>query len=179
MEFSELIKSRYSCRAFSDRKVSANLLYELLSNAINAPSAKNSQPWVFYVAYQKEQADKIRACLCDEGRNAFLSDVPAFIVLLEKEPQNITCSKYSNDRFVKYDIGEICAYITLSAKNIGLDTCIIGWVNEKKLQEAIFSDLPCGIVIAVGYASKSEAPPKKRIPIEEKIINYTNDFINS
>ena len=49
MEFSELIKNRYSCRAYAARKVEKELIYKIVGEAINAPSAENTQPWEFYV----------------------------------------------------------------------------------------------------------------------------------
>ena len=172
MEFSELVKCRYACRKFQAREVSAQILYDILNEAVNAPSAKNSQPWKFYVACLPGQVQKIRACLQDDGRNAFLKGAPAFIVLFEEQPDNIACSKYGNDRFVKYDVGEVCAYITLSAKNKGLDTCIVGWINETRLHEVTGAQFPCGLIIAVGYGDGNSISKKNRIPAESKIINY-------
>ena len=174
MEFSELVKKRYSCRAYAEKKVDKNLLYTIIGEAINAPSAKNTQPWEFYVSCEEETSGKIRACLQDSGKNGFLSSAPAFIAIFENEPENIVCERYGNDRFVKYDVGEITAYLTLSAKNKGLDSCIIGWINEPRLREVTGVEKPCGIVIALGYAEKGiNAPQKRREPIEKKIINYT------
>ena len=49
MEFSELVKSRYSCRNYSEKRVSKETLYKMIGEALNAPSAKNTQPWEFYV----------------------------------------------------------------------------------------------------------------------------------
>ena len=79
MEFSQVVKSRYSCRNFSDN----------------------------------------RECLQDGGKNAFLCGATAFVALFESMPDNIRCEKYGNDRFVKYDVGQMAAYLTLCAKTRG------------------------------------------------------------
>ncbi|MGN1061507.1 MAG: nitroreductase family protein [Candidatus Scatosoma sp.] len=174
MEYSELVKRRYACRNFSSRAVEKELLYKIVSEAMNAPSAKNTQPWKFYVSCEEETNGKIRSCLQDNGKNGFLSSAPAFIAIFEEMPDNIACEKYGNDRFVKYDVGQVAAYLTLSAKNEGLDSCVIGWINEKRLREVTGVNKPCGIVIAFGYAEEGSATPvKKRALREEKIIGYT------
>ena len=173
MEFSELIKDRYSCRAYAARKVEKKLLYKIVGEAINAPSAKNTQPWEFYVSCEEETNEKIRSCLQDNGKNGFLSAASAFIAIFEEAPDNIACEKYGNDRFVKYDVGQVAAYLTLSAKNAGLDSCVIGWINEERLCEVTGVNRPCGIVIAFGYAKEGTAPPaKKRASLKDKILNY-------
>lgn len=173
MEFSELVKRRYACKSFSTRAVEKELLYKIVGEAMNAPSARNTQPWEFYVSCDEETNAKIRACLQDNGKNGFLSAAPAFIAIFEETPDNIACEKYGNDRFVKYDVGQAAAYLTLGAKNAGVDSCVIGWINEERLREVTGVNKPCGLVIAFGYAKEDAAPPaKKRAPLQDKIINY-------
>ncbi len=41
MDFKELVKKRYSCKKYSDRKVEENVLNEILDTARFAPTAKN------------------------------------------------------------------------------------------------------------------------------------------
>ena len=174
MEFSELITSRYACRNFSSRAAEKELLYKIVGEAMNAPSAKNTQPWEFYVSCEEETNAKIRTCLQDNGKNGFLTAAPAFIAIFEEIPDNIACEKYGNERFVKYDVGQVAAYLTLSAKNAGLESCVIGWINEERLHEVTGVNKPCGIVIAFGYAIEGSATPaKKRAPLKDKIIGYT------
>lgn len=176
MDFQDLIHKRFACRAYAPKRVEKTLLYEIIGNALMAPSAKNSQPWSFYVSTTEEENEKIRACLTDSGRNPFLASAPAFIAIFETEPDTIACEKYGNDRFVKYDIGEVTAYLTLAAKDRGLDSCVIGWINEERLRDVTGVQKPCGIVIALGYAAEGvTAPPKKRAPLESKILNYKKD----
>lgn len=174
MEFSGLVKSRYACRNFSTRAVEKELLYRIIGEAMNAPSAKNTHPWEFFVSSEEETNAKIRACLQDNGKNGFLSAAPAFIAIFDEIPDNIACEKYGNDRFVKYDVGQAAAYLTLSAKNAGgVDSCVIGWINEERLREVTGVNKQCGLVIAFGYAKEGTvSPAKKRASLKDKIINY-------
>ena len=180
MEFSQVVKSRYSCRNFSDERVSKETLYKIIGEALNAPSAKNTQPWQFYVTYTDETNAKIRECLQDGGKNIFLNGATAFVALFESMPDNIRCEKFGNDRFVKYDVGQMAAYLTLCAKNAGVDSCVIGWLNEEKLRKNTGVEKPCSLVVAFGYAAKTSAgeapqpPQKRRAALKDKIIDYEN-----
>ena len=70
--FNELIKSRQACRDFSDKPIGRDLIYDIIKDAINAPSACNSQPWRVFLTYTSEENAKMRKCLQDGGKNAFL-----------------------------------------------------------------------------------------------------------
>ena len=45
MYVSEAVKSRFSCRAFTEKPVSKELIKEILDVAKQAPSGGNLQPW--------------------------------------------------------------------------------------------------------------------------------------
>ena len=93
MEFSEVVAKRHACRAYEPRDVEKELLYKIVGEAMNAPSAKNTQPWEFYVTYEAEENAKIRECLQDGGKHAFLNGAAAFIAIFEDTPDNIACEK--------------------------------------------------------------------------------------
>ena len=49
MEFSEVIKNRYSCKKFSDKEVEKEKLDQILEAGRLAPTAKNLQEQHIYV----------------------------------------------------------------------------------------------------------------------------------
>lgn len=49
MEYQEVVMGRRSIRGFLDKPVSKQMVNEVLSMAIRAPSSLNTQPWNFYV----------------------------------------------------------------------------------------------------------------------------------
>ncbi len=55
MEILEAIRNRRSIRAFSDEPVSRELLEQVLSDASNAPSAINMQPWEVHMVLGEER----------------------------------------------------------------------------------------------------------------------------
>ncbi|MBE7081479.1 MAG: NAD(P)H nitroreductase [Clostridiales bacterium] len=155
-QFSLLVNNRQSCRDFNDKPIDKETLDKIVSLGLLAPSACNSQPWKLYVVTEENARKKVAHSLQDMMMNKFTNKAQAFIVLAEREATlKLGASlKFDRNHFVKYDIGQICAYLTLGAESLGVSSCIIGWINEKELKQAISmpEDQSCKIVIALGYS---------------------------
>ena len=171
-KFVQLVKERQSCREFNNQPVDKQTVLELAELAMLSPSACNSQPWKMYVVTEGEKLSAVKESLQERGRNSFVSGAKAFIAVSEKQAKlkpDIE-TKFSRNHFVKYDIGELVAYLTLGAKAKGLETCIIGWINQEKLKTAL--GMPeeelCNIVVAIG---------KSDIPVREKARKDKKDVI--
>ena len=61
MEFSEVLKNRYSCKKFDGRKINEEQLNYILEAGRLAPTAKNSQEQRIYVIDSEESLAKIDA----------------------------------------------------------------------------------------------------------------------
>ena len=169
-----MIKARQSCRNFSDKPVSKELLYKIIETASFAPSACNSQPWRVLVTNTPEENAKMKKCLQNDGRNSFLDGAQAFIAVYSTEKVTLKAdveTKFSLSHFIEYDIGEFVAYLTLAAKDNGLDSCIIGWVNNEEINQAFSVNGKCDIVVALGYAAEDKVREKSRKKIQDVIIN--------
>jgi nitroreductase len=59
MELFEAIRTRRSIRRFSDKPITEDLLEQILSAAMMAPSAGNGQPWQFILVTERALLDKI------------------------------------------------------------------------------------------------------------------------
>ena len=59
MEFKEVVKNRYSCKKYSDRRVEADKLTAILNAGRLAPTAKNLQEQHVYVVQSAEALAKI------------------------------------------------------------------------------------------------------------------------
>lgn len=57
MNFDKIISSRRSARLFTNDEVSEKQLEIILSSGCLAPSAKNRQPWKFYILNTKQKND--------------------------------------------------------------------------------------------------------------------------
>ncbi len=178
-ELEQLYLTRQSCRAFDgNRPVAPALLERICRLALLSPSACNAQPWKIYVV-TGEKAKTLARGLQDMGMNKFASEAPALIAITESKG-NITASvgaRIKDNDFTHNDIGILTAHLVLAAEAAGLQSCILGWRNEKKICEAL--SLPVGTripeVVALGYAVKGyEIRPKKRKSEKETLIFINN-----
>ncbi len=162
--FSKLVNDRQSCRDFNDKPLEKETIDKIIELSMLAPSACNSQPWKMYVITEENMLKNVARTLQDMMMNKFTNKAKAFIVLGEcNATLKLGASlKFDRNHFVKYDIGQISAYITLTAESLGVSSCIIGWVNEKELKKVLSmpEEEGCSIVIALGY---SDIPKRKKM----------------
>jgi nitroreductase len=78
MDAMEAIISRKSIRKYTKEAVSKELIDELLSAAMNAPSAGNEQPWHFVVIQDLKILNEIPKC---HPNASFLTGAPVVIVV--------------------------------------------------------------------------------------------------
>ena len=77
MEFTEVIKKRYSCRKFIGKAVEKEKLNEILESGRLAPTAKNNQPYHIYIARSETALAKIDSvCRCRYGAPVVLVVTP-------------------------------------------------------------------------------------------------------
>lgn len=172
--FSKLVLKRQSCRDFSDKPLDKQTLDKIMQLAMLAPSACNSQPWKMVCAMEQDSVSAVCECLQEKGHNKFLSGAKAFIAVVDKNAvlREDVGSKFDRNRFVQYDVGELIAYLTLTAESLNVGTCIIGWMNEEKLSSVLGLEdgESCKIVVALGY-SNVQTREKKRKNIDD-VIKY-------
>ena len=162
--FSELILRRESCRNYTGEPVDTELIMKCVNAARLSPSACNSQPWKYYIVNDSENAQKVRDCIQHENMNKFADKCPAFAVVTE-QPAALKphiAARFDSQKWSQIDIGLTVAHYCLQAADLGLGTCIIGWMDEDKLHATlgIDSNIKIRLVIATGY-SADEAPRKK------------------
>lgn len=178
MTFKELATQRQSNRKYDQNKpLPREVIERILEVARLAPSATNSQPWHFILVDDPETLSEVAKTLTSPltgSMNKFAATAPALLVLVE-EPANISGKAGSillNKHLPAYDIGIISSYIALAAQEEGVGSCIMGWVDEKKLRKIL--GVPRGkklpLVIALGY-SIEEQRTKKRKPLSE-LLSY-------
>jgi len=175
-ELEQLFLNRQSCRKFSTKLVENEKLKKIIELTRLTPSACNSQPWSFEVVNNKELSKSVAEATQDMGMNKFTSNCPSFIVVVEESAtlSEIIGNKFKNQEFVSNDLGLATGHLIMSASCLGLSTCILGWINEKKLKELLNVDKKKRIrlVIAVGYADENDVIREKRRKPIEKIVNY-------
>lgn len=169
----DLIASRQSCRKYdAARPVEREKLVRCVEAARIAPSACNSQPWRFHVVTRPDLCETLRPTVQRLGMNRFVNDCPAFIVVTEERAvlKPLIAAHLSEREFSSIDIGIATAHLCLAATAQGLSTCILGWLDAKKVCAVLGLDerTRVRLVIAVGYAAPDDTLRKKqRKPLEE------------
>ena len=164
MNFNEIALARYSCRSYdSVRPIEEEKIQAILEAGRLAPSACNGQPYHFTVC-RGETAKAVAAATQGMGMNKFASQAPVCIVISEKPYVKSAAlgAKVKGNDYRSIDIGIATAYITAEATAQGLGTCILGWLDDKKIREICGLDQPVRLVLTVGYPTDSNRPKKRK-----------------
>lgn len=172
MNFSEIAERRQSCRNFdSERTVEEEKVVEILESARLSPSACNGQPYHITVC-TGSAANEVAAATTGMGMNKFAADAPVQIVISEKPYVKTAAlgAKLKGNDYRSIDIGILAAYITAEATAQGLGSCILGWLDSKKIEKICNLDGTARLVISLGYAKVDDKlRPKKRKDISELV----------
>lgn len=172
MDYLEIARTRQSCRAYdAARPVEPEKIEAILEAARLAPSACNGQPYHITLA-QGDKAQLVGECVRYMGMNGFTKNAPVFLVIAEA-PYNRTAAlgaKVKNQDYRSVDIGIVAAYITDEAHTQSLGSCILGWFEEKKLQNLLNTTGRIRLVICLGYpAPEDTLRQKKRKDLSELV----------
>lgn len=174
MNFLDIANIRESCRSYdASRDIEDEKLESILKAAILAPSACNGQPYHFTVCKGDTAKEVAKACT-GMGLNKFAADAPVLIVISEMPYVKSAAlgAKVKGNDYRSIDIGITAAYLTAEAATQGIGSCILGWLNDKKIREICDLEHPVRLVITLGYPKEDKPPrPKKREPLE-KLVSY-------
>ncbi|HJG07034.1 MAG TPA: nitroreductase family protein [Megamonas hypermegale] len=119
MEFTEVVKNRYSCKKFNDSKITAQQLNEILEAGRLAPTAKNLQEQHIYVVQSEEGLAKIdKVTPCRYGATTVL------VVAFDKN--NVFTYPGGKRNSGIEDASIVATHMILAAHNAGVDSC---WIN--------------------------------------------------
>jgi len=114
----DLLRRRWSPRAFADRPVEPAKLLSLLEAARWAPSSYNEQPWAFVVATkeQPEEFAKVLGCLV-EFNQAWAKAAPVLLLTVARLAFE---RNQQPNRHAYHDVGLAIANLTVQATAEGL-----------------------------------------------------------
>ena len=161
-DYELLMNKRQSCRDFDGTKpIEKKDLIKILEVAKLSPSACNSQPYSVFVV-EGDKASEIKDAKV-MGFNSFIDECNAFFVITEAKytlPSKIG-SLMQNVDFKAIDIGIFTANLVNASYTLGIETCILGMFNEKKIQALIHSKDRVRLIIALGYPNDNYAIREK------------------
>ena len=153
MEFSKVIKDRYSCKKYNGKEVEEEKLEKILEAGRVAPTAKNMQPQKIYVAKSKESLDIIDSVTpCRYG-------APTVLVVAY---DNSNIYKYPGDKHNSgiEDATIVATHMVLAAYNEGVDSCWLNFFDPDKLKEKLNlpenEEIVC--LIDLGYKDENFKP---------------------
>lgn len=164
----QAIMDRRSIRAYEDKPVSRETLQTLVDCGLNAPSARNLQPWHVSVLTNKELLAQMNKAFADQVGEEFMAERPGYQVNYGA-PAVIFVAGNESNPYCGTDSGMLTQNICLAAHSLGLGTCIAGmWRESFKQDEGFLKQLqiPEGFRvfygIAVGYPAQCpDAKPRE------------------
>lgn len=153
MEFKEVVRNRYSCRKYSDRKVEPEKLEAVLEAGRLAPTAKNLQEQRIYVIQSEEALAKVDTMTpCRFG-------APVVIAVAFDKNNVFTYPggmKNSGDE----DATIVATHMILAAADEGLGSCWLNLFDPQKTAEIL--GLPENeelvMLMDLGYAADDAVP---------------------
>ncbi len=174
MDFHELINHRQSVRKYQDKPVEREKIEKIINAVHLAPSACNSQPWKIIIVDDPDLKNEVAQATFSKtiSFNKFAVQAPAIAVLVIEKAKMIAQigGSIKNMEYPKIDIGIAASHFCLQAAELGLGTCMIGWFDEKKIQQLlkIPEKRKIGLVITLGYPPEDHKLRQKiRKPVNE------------
>jgi nitroreductase len=176
----ELLKRRWSPRAFDDRSIAPDKLRRIFEAARWSPSCFNEQPWRFIVGVKGEgdTYDRISEAL-KPGNRRWTHTAPVLAFICGKK--TFTRNDKPNNWHV-YDAGQAAAHLTIQAMSEDVFVHQMAGFSVEKARELfrIPDDYAVVTAMAMGYVGdpaqlpeelrKSEAAPGSRRPLTETVF---------
>jgi nitroreductase len=159
----DLIRHRWSPRAFDSRPVEPEKLRALFEAARWASSSYNAQPWYFIVA-TKDDPENYKKVLDSfvEFNQGWAKNAPvvALSVAAHKMPHD-----GSQNRHAFHDVGQAAANLALEATNLGLQIHQMAGIIPDKARQifSIPADFEAVAGIAIGYPGDPMTLPEGRL----------------
>ena len=179
----DVIKKRWSPRAFADRRVEPETLGQLLEAARWAASSFNEQPWRFIVATKDEPEHYARVLDClIEGNQAWAQHAP--VLMLTVARKTFTRNGKPN-RHAWHDVGLAMGNLVAQATALGLHVHMMAGILPEKAREvfAIPDDYEVVAGVTLGYFGnpdqlsdrmlQSEQTPRSRKPLDDLVFGAT------
>jgi nitroreductase len=158
MEFSNLIRSRYSVRAYKPDPVEEDKLQQVLEAARLAPTAANRQPFqliVIHTAGREEELGRIYGA-------PWFVQAPLVICICGLPGQGWVRADGKN--YTDVDVAIVMDHLILAATDLGLGTCWIGAFDPRAARQVlgIPDDVEPIAFTPLGYPADQPKPKKRK-----------------
>ncbi|HEX7033911.1 MAG TPA: nitroreductase family protein [Nitrososphaera sp.] len=151
--------NRRSQRKFEDRQVEDWKLEMIFAAADTAPTAGGFQGFEIYHIKNPD----VKSKLVEAANNQPYVNAPVLLVFC-MDPSRVKMN-FPADIIKKFSVQDAtlaAAYAQLAAHALGLSTVWIGMIDEKKVMQALSTDLVPACMLCIGYPQKMLHPKPKR-----------------
>jgi nitroreductase len=163
MGFQELIRKRYSVRAYKPDPVEDDKLDRVLEAALIAPTAANRQAFRIIVVRTADEKEGLRRIY---GRDWFVQ--APLVLCVCAVPSEAWVRKADGWNAAEVDATIVMTHIVLAAAAEGLGTCWIAAFDPAAAREVLGlpADLIPSAFTPLGYAADTAGPKKRRTVAE-------------
>jgi len=166
VEFSELIKERYSVRAYKPDPVENEVLNQVLEAARLAPTATNAQPFQLIVIHTAGREEELRRIY----KRDWFVQAPLVVCICGIPAQGWV--RRDGKNYTEVDVAIAMDHLILAATDAGLGTCWVAAFRPAAAREVL--GLPDGVepiaFTPLGYPA-DQPPPKERKALSE-LVRY-------
>jgi nitroreductase len=184
----DLLRRRWSPRAFDDRPIESEKLRSLFEAARWAPSSNNGQPWRFLVAVKENKAehDRLFNCLV-EGNQQWASRAPVLLLSVAQ----LQFEDGSMNRHALHDTGMATENLVIQATALGLVAHLMAGfrIDQARADCQIPEGYEPVAMIAIGYPGDPaqlsdrlrarEVQPRVRKSVTEFVYSTTWELPSS
>ncbi len=189
------IKNRRSIRKYKDKKITKDLIKEIVETAQYAPSSHNRQPWNFTIITNKAVIDDLSKDIKSWYKSIVKLSAPlSFINEVKKSVREMSARAKSekdlffyhapvviiihapNKKFFLQDCSCAAQNIMLAARSLNIGSCWIGFADivlnrssKMKKKLGIPSSHKIMATVALGYPEKF---PNKALPRKESNVEW-------
>lgn len=179
----ELLKKRKASRAFSDKKITDEMINSLMTATQLSASCRNFQSWRFIFLTEHDALEKGRKAL-SEG-NSWAKKAPVLVFGFSKP--DIDCQSKDGRNYYTFDLGLATQLLMLQATELNLIARPMAGFSQSILKSefSIPDEYEIYIMIAIGYEEnieelderlkKKSTAPRNRNPLENNF--FMNQFI--
>jgi nitroreductase len=154
MKFFEVLKNRHSIRAYKDKEIEEDKIYQILQAANSAPSAGNLQSYEIILIRDKERKKRIARASYNQN---FIAQAPIVLIFCANlSRSSVRYGERGEKLYAIQDATIACTYAQLAATALGLASCWIGAFDEREIKEII--NAPDYIkpiaILPIGYAAE-------------------------
>lgn len=176
----DLIRDRWSPRAFANKPVEPSVLASLFEAARWAPSSNNEQPWAYLVATKDDTENFAKTVsVLVEFNAAWAKEAPALMIAVSR----LNFQNGTPNRNAFYDTGAATALLSVEATARGLAVHQMAGFDPAKAKQVFEIPEDCQPIaaIAIGYPGDPESltqklrdrevAPRTRKPLTEFVMS--------